>query len=368
MSDGVYGRLREQLDQYSFGFPVTQSGVETKILKKLFTEKEAEMYVCLTLKAQEPEAIARDIERDPREVGAVLDRMADKGLIFRLRRGTSFCYGAVPFVIGSYEFQLKDMDRELAELFEQYFNEALARNFISQRILLRTIPVNQSIDVSWPIAPYEDVRRIIRSMDRIAVAKCICRVQQGLIGEGCDKPLEACFMFGSHADYYVERGMARWISHEDSLDIIDRCDEAGLVPQPFDSQNPGGMCNCCGDCCAMLRAVRMHPRPVEIVTSNYYANSDSELCTACGICLDRCQIDAIAVNPDGSVVVELDRCIGCGLCVTTCASEAMKLHSKPEKERHGPPATAWETMVRMSKKRGKNLVPLALQERVETPS
>jgi len=369
MSPGVYHRLREQLDQYSFGFPATQSGVEIKILKKLCTEKEAEIFLYLTLKPQEPEAIAREIDEDPQEMGKLLDTMADKGLIFRLRKGGSARYGAVPFVMGSYEFQLKDMDRELAELFEQYLNDALAQNFVSQRGLLRTIPVNQSIDVSWPIAPYEDVRRIIKSMNRIAVAKCICRVQQGLLGEACGKPVETCFMFNAHADYYVERGMARWLSVEESLKIIDRCEEAGLVPQPYDSQSPGGMCNCCGDCCAMLRALRHHPRPSEIVTSNYYASPVPELCTGCGICLDRCQVDAITIDDsDGCAVVDLDRCIGCGLCVTTCEAEAMRLYLKPEKERFGPPTTAWETMVRMATERKKSLVPLVTEKKSKQQS
>lgn len=41
----VYNDLREQLDQYSMGFPATESGVELKILKKLFSEEEAELYL-----------------------------------------------------------------------------------------------------------------------------------------------------------------------------------------------------------------------------------------------------------------------------------------------------------------------------------
>ncbi|RLB15013.1 MAG: 4Fe-4S ferredoxin, partial [Deltaproteobacteria bacterium] len=72
-----------------------------------------------------------------------------------------------------------------------------------QTVPMRTIPVNRAIQVSWPLAPYEDVREIVTSKKKIAVANCICRTQKHLIGQGCDKPLETCFMFGSHADYYV---------------------------------------------------------------------------------------------------------------------------------------------------------------------
>ena len=36
MEDSVYQKLREQLDQYSVGFPTTHSGIEMKILRKTF--------------------------------------------------------------------------------------------------------------------------------------------------------------------------------------------------------------------------------------------------------------------------------------------------------------------------------------------
>ena len=42
-SKSIYERLREQLDQYSVGFPATASGIEKKILQKLYTEEEASL-------------------------------------------------------------------------------------------------------------------------------------------------------------------------------------------------------------------------------------------------------------------------------------------------------------------------------------
>jgi electron transport complex protein RnfB len=359
MSDTIYHQLREQLDQYSVGFPSTGSGVEMKILKKLFTEEEAHMYLNLSMMLETPESVAERMTRDPGQVASLLDRMAEKGLIFRLRKEDSVQYAAAAFVVGFYEFQLKTMDLELAQLMEQYLEEGFGRQASQQVVPMRTIPVNQAINVSWPVAPYEDVREIVKSKDRIAVANCICRVQQGLLEQACDKPLEVCFTFGSHAKYYVERGMGRWIGQEEALGILDECDEAGLVPQPFNAQNPGGMCNCCGDCCGVLRALKKHPRPAEMVISNYYAVVDPDLCTACETCLDRCQMEAITIGPDEIAQVNLDRCIGCGLCVTTCPTEALSLQPKAKKERREPPAKARDTMMQMAQQRGKSLIPLA---------
>ena len=42
MPSRIYYDLRKQLDEYSVGFPETESGVEMKILEKLFSEDEAE--------------------------------------------------------------------------------------------------------------------------------------------------------------------------------------------------------------------------------------------------------------------------------------------------------------------------------------
>jgi hypothetical protein len=47
MSDEPYFKLREFLDQFPIGFPQTDSGVEIKILKRLFSEEEAEITIQL---------------------------------------------------------------------------------------------------------------------------------------------------------------------------------------------------------------------------------------------------------------------------------------------------------------------------------
>ncbi len=360
MQKDVYSRLQEQLDQYSIGFPSTESGVEMKILRRLFTEEAAEMYLQMSLLMETPADVAKRTGRNSDDTAALLEQMAENGLVFRVRKGDTVKYGAAPYVVGIYEYQVNTMDRELAQLMEDFYNEAFAEKSATQTVPMRTIPVNQSIDVAWPVVPYEDARQIVKSKDRLAVAKCICRVQQGILGQACDKPVEVCLMAGSHADFYVEKGMGRWISHEEALQILDECEKAGLVPQPFNAQNPGGMCNCCGDCCGMLRMLNRHPRPVDIVIANYFAEVDPDLCVACGVCLDRCQMNAVTIDDDDVAHVNLDRCIGCGLCVSTCAVEAIKLRAKPKEERREPPAKAQTTMMELAQKRGKSLIPLAM--------
>ena len=365
MSNDPYRRLQEQLEQYSVGFPATKSGVELEILRRLFSEEEGELYLDLSMMLEASEATAARTGRPVEETVELMENMAKKGLLFRHRKGDSVRYAAVPFVVGSYEFQLPHLDAELAALFEKYFEEAFFPNIggADGVIPLRTVPVNQSIDHSWPVASYDDARKIIADKKKLAVANCICRTQKGLLDDSCEKPVEVCLVFGSHADYYVENNMARRITVEEAYEILDRSEEAGLVNQPFNTVNPEGMCNCCGDCCGVLRALRQHPNPAEVVASNYRVEIDPELCTSCETCHDRCQMDALSEGSEEVTVVELSRCIGCGLCVTTCPTEAITLVAKPEGDRKVPPATAVELYFEMARRRGTSLAPLKTLKR-----
>lgn len=362
MAGEVYQALREQLDQYSIGFPATESGVELQILRRLFTEEQAEMFLQLSLMLETPEAIAQRTGRDSKATADLLHQMAEAGLIFRLRKGETLKYGAVPFVVGIFEFQLNTMDRELARMLEDYMESAYDRSMVEVGAPMRPIPVNRSIAVSHPVATYDDAREIFKNQKLIAVADCICRVHQGLLAHDCDKPKEVCFCFGSFGQYYIDKGMARQVDLEEALKILDKCDEAALVPQPFNAQNPGGFCNCCGDCCGVLRALKKTPKPVEMVVSSYFAVVDPDECTGCETCLERCQMDAIAIPDSGIAEINLDRCIGCGLCASTCPTEAIRLQLKAQDQRPSPPASGQQAYMEMAQKRGKSLIPLSMQK------
>ena len=362
MTQSVYEKLRNQIDQYSVGFPKAESGVDLKILKKLYTEEEAALFLDLSMALEPPDSICSRTNRDLQKTTDMLETMAKNGLIFRKRKADKVYFAAIPFVIGSFEFQLKRMDKDLAQMVEEYFTESFFKNMGETIPPLRTIPVNRSVDVAQKVASYADAREIIKTKDRIAVADCICRTQQKLLDNSCEKPLEVCFSFGSHAEYYLENGMARLIDQAEALAILEKCEEAGLVNQPANMINPGGMCNCCGDCCGVLRALNKLPKPAEQVTNIYWAEVDADLCTGCELCMDRCQMEAIHMSDDEISVINTDRCIGCGLCVTTCPEEALSLVEKPEDKQYKPPKNGMELMLKVAEKRGTSLIPQSMTE------
>ena len=352
MSD-VFEGLRARLDELAVGLPKTENKIEIRLLKRLFTEAQAEFFVQLHPLLEAPDDVAYRLNRDPGEVADLMEQMAKKGLLFRKRDGDRVRYAAVPYVVGIFEFQVKSIDKELAKETEDYFEAVYGRALQSYKTpVLRTIPINRQMVADWPIAPYEDVLQIVESQEKIAIAPCICRTTRKLADHDCDKPNDNCFSFGSHAEYYVENGMGRFITKEEAKQIVINNEEAGLVMQPFNSKKVGGMCSCCGDCCGMLRSLKIQPNPAEAVQSNYYAQVEEELCTGCETCVDRCQMEAVEVV-DGISTVLLNRCIGCGLCVTTCPTEAIQLIKKSEDQLYEPPKSGVETYMRIMQERGK---------------
>ncbi len=353
MKKNIYRQIQEQLDQYSMGFPATESGIELKILKYLFSQEDAVMFAALTPMLETAQAVSARLDRPETEVAARLDDMAEKGLLFRLKKEDGLRYGAIPFVHGLFEFQVKGLKSDFAKMTKAYFEEAFDRAMqAGADYFLRTIPVQESIKVTHNVTSYDDAVEILRSKPFIVVTDCICRKTAELTDGDCGKPREACFMFGSMGQYYLDRGMGKKITLEQAFDILTKCREAGLVTQPATSQNPAGMCNCCGDCCGVLRALNKHPRPVEMVFSNHFAMIETDECTGCETCLDRCQMNALSMDDDGLAAVDEERCIGCGLCVTTCPTEALKLLPKSETKFRTPPATMTEQMILMARKRG----------------
>jgi len=349
--DDIYQKLARHLDNLPTGFPATESGVELRILKRLFTPREAEIALGLTMLPEPPEAIALRLGRDGAELAPLLEEMSRKGLIYRRARKGLNQYMAAQFVIGIWEYHVNDLDEELIRDVNEYLPHLMHKSWIKNETKqLRVIPVAQSLDAAIEVMPYEQAEAIINKQSRILVAPCICRKEHAMVGKGCGKLEEACLVFGSGAYYYEQNGLGRVIEKEEALDILKKGLDQGLVLQPGNSKKPANICLCCGCCCQVLKNLNTLEKPAEVAVSNYYAVVAEEECTACGVCAERCQMDAISM--DDVAVVDRDRCIGCGLCVPTCDYEAMSLVPKDAGERYEPPANTMETYINIARERG----------------
>ena len=162
--------------------------------------------------------------------------------------------------------------------------------------------------------------------------------------------MEACLIFGAGAYYYEENKLGRTITKDEARDILNLGLEAGLVLQPGNSQKPSNICLCCGCCCQILKNLKTLDQPAKVVSTNWVAVVNEDLCTACDVCRDRCQLDAITV--DDTAHVDPVRCIGCGLCVPTCYFEAMTLRETDPAKNYVPPSNTVDTYLNLAKDRG----------------
>ncbi|MBL7203674.1 MAG: 4Fe-4S binding protein [Desulfobacteraceae bacterium] len=325
----VYQALRVHLDNLPGGFPPTESGVEIRILKRLFSPEEAEFATHLRPKPEPATVIEERAGMSEEEIALLLEGMARKGLIFSIEtEDRPPAYMAAQFLVGIWEYHVNDLDEEFVKDMEEYMPilAGEAFNYVPQ---LRTIPVGKSIDAGMEVLPYEKAEEMVKKQKKFLVAPCICRREHQLKGAGCDKLMEACLIFGWGADYYERNGLGRVITLEETLEILGKADEEGLVLQPSNAREIVNICCCCGDCCQILINLKRHPFPAAMVSSPFVATIDAETCTGCETCLERCQMEALSIE-DEHAVLNADRCIGCGLCVSTCPSGALTLARKPQ--------------------------------------
>jgi ferredoxin len=329
VAEDVYDELREFLHGMPGGYPATESGVEIEILKKIFTPEQARLTVQLTPAPESAQEFASRTGMSEEEARQGLEDLAREGLIFRVRSGDSASYAAVSFVVGIYEFQLNRIDRELAELFEQYLPTLIGQMDSTQTRPMRVIPVDSAIDARTAVASYDQVRELVKDKKLISVAPCICQKEQGLLGNSCRGAAERCIQFDSSAQYYIDNGMARRIDVDELMKILKRGEEDGLVLQPTNTQHIPGMCMCCGCCCPILRSLGSFERPIDHVQTTFQASIDPDLCNGCGLCEERCQVDALEAC-GAEYTVDEERCIGCGLCISECPLGAISLAERPE--------------------------------------
>jgi len=356
LGKNVYRKLAQRLDAIPNGFPETESGVELKLLAKIYTPEEAALASEMRLAPESAGQIALRTGQDPAVATVILEDMVREGLIRAIGEGEQRRFRLMPFVVGVYESQLSRLDEEMACLFEKYYSEAFAEGLLSKPPSFhKVIPVERSIPVEVQVFPYEQASALLNNAKSFAVSKCICRVQKALVGEPCNYPVEVCLAFTPVEGVFEDGQDTRVITKEEALQILREAGEAGLIHSSTNvREGHFYICNCCTCCCGIMRGISQLGIQNSVAKSDFYAMVDPEACTGCGICLERCQFGARSLL-DNISHVDHKRCVGCGLCVMTCPSEAMTLLRKPEDQISPPPRNMEEWMRERAESRGISL-------------
>jgi len=359
-NDQVYINLQKHLDKQPVGFPATRSGAEIKVLKHIFTPQEAEIATFLNYKLEPLETIwprvhhlldaTEDLEKQ-------LDRMQKKGGIETKIKNAKKYYCNAPLVVGMFELQIGRLTPEFIKDFNKYTSDRkFGIEFLSTELpQMRTVPVAKSIQPQHHVSTFDEVTALLENAEEpFVIIECICRKKKSMEGKACKmtERQETCLSIGSMAQTVLLSGNGREISRKEALSIIEKNQDQGLVLQPSNTAKAEFICSCCGCCCGMLGIHKSLPKPLEFWAANYQAAVDPETCTGCGMCEDRCQVNAVSVSAKKEIaVVDQNRCLGCGVCISECPTSAISLVKKRTEVK--PPQTREDLYdIIMEKKKG----------------
>jgi len=351
MGNENYERLAKALEALPGGFPETPSRVELRLLKKAFTEEEAELAGCMSRKYETVSEVASRTRKPEARVKSLLDSLLPRQLIRQRVSNGREEYRLGPFVVGWYEALMGGEmrnDIEFAKLCEQYMKEGGGERIMSPRPgLLGVVPARGSLKKEL-LQSYDDIDAHFARHERFGVIDCVCRIQRNLLGGKCSKPVKRCAFVGLPPQTPLSDDV---LDREQALKLFAQLEEEGHVHTGFygfisGAETPQfvGCCNCCGDCCGILGAINNWGLAEGPQRSNYRAVLKEEDCIACGDCVERCQVHAITQDVKGITILNRERCIGCGLCVIRCPSNAIELVPVSPEEWFDVPASfeEWE--------------------------
>ena len=300
------------------------------------------------------EEIAEMKKMDANELLPVIKEHCRKGTIYSSRRGESVRYRLwspqeifirVPYWSGKDEEPLKTMAHHVNKYYMDGWYEQ-KRPFV--RSELRAIPINETVESGTELLPFEDILQVIDNYEYYTVSHCPCRVRHSIDPDYKESnyPSEVCLHFDELGHYCVENGLGREITKEETLEILKKAADAGLVHGISNmEEKPDTICNCDIEYCTYFKPFHQMGFDISHDKSNYLVKTDPETCKACGLCVRRCPMDALQMKfstkaPNKyhkAVVLNEDLCIGCGVCVHKCKQKSIVLERKAEITR--PPRT-----------------------------
>jgi ferredoxin len=344
-----YHKLADRLDRFPQG--ACPSELLFKILKMLFSEKEAKLVSLMPIKPFTAKKASRIWKMDLTSTQKVLDELAGRAILLDIEQNGESVYVLPPPMAGFFEFSLMRVrddivQKVLSELFYEYIN--VEEDFIralftqGQTQLGRTFVHEPALskENALHVLDYERATEVIKRATYRSVGICYCRHKMHHLGRDCEAPQEICMTFNTTAASLIKHGYARSIETEKCLDLLQAAYEHNLVQFGENvREEVNFICNCCGCCCeAMIVARRfaiLHP----VHTTNFIPVVTESDCNGCGKCVTTCPVEAMTlvssnnpVKPEMKVAkVREDICLGCGVCVRNCPKDSIHLKSRPSR-------------------------------------
>lgn len=344
-----YSGLVDRLNRFPQGAP--PSDVLFKILKMLFSEKEAGLVSLLPIKPFTAKKASQIWKMDIVSTRKILDKLSERAILVDIEQNGEMVYTLPPPMAGFFEFSLmrirEDIDQKvLSELFYQYLN--VEEDFIKELFTLGDTQLGRifiqeptlSNENALHVLDFERASEVIKTASHIGVGLCYCRHKMEHLDKDCDAPKDICMTFNNTAETLTRHKFARIVDEKECLDLLQIAYENNLVQFGENvREKVNFICNCCGCCCEAMIAARKFAILDPVHTTNFLPVVDEQDCNGCGNCVSACPVEAMTLvssnNPERpkQKTAKLDEniCLGCGVCVRACPEESISLKSRPKR-------------------------------------
>lgn len=175
MTTEAHRRLARRVNQPPAPLKNLASDVFYEILDILFTEEEAAVVSDMPRFPATAEKIAARLKRPAGEVGPILQRLADRAVIFSYGEGDARKYFVFPIFPGVYEMQFwkrpdSDETLRLAKLYDELYDREFAENLMKRPSrVFRIMPSEGSLPVEKTgVLPSDSLREVIEHHDACA--------------------------------------------------------------------------------------------------------------------------------------------------------------------------------------------------------
>jgi ferredoxin len=349
MSEKLWQKVAKILVRAS-GNPLFQPN-DTMIilLKTLLNEEQAKFLLNFRNPILTFAQLKEKTGMEDKDLNAMLNSLMDEGFIIDLpKKGSNIMnYHLLAPIPDIFEYSLvkkgtTEKRKKLAKLYDKMFEEASEITQKNYETIIsvfekempaytRILPIDKEFVIpEEETIPFYEAAKIVDQNDIISLSQCPCKFEKELLGDPCKMTTNQfrCLHLDHIGRYFIEHGFGKPISKEEAKKVLLEAEKDGLVHKTFHydfdlNKKENAICNCCKCCCIIFQSYYRGIMPFHTKTS-YIAKIDETKCKGCGICVEKCPIEAITLI-DGKSHIDESKCIGCGVCVQQCPEKARTL-------------------------------------------